>query len=169
MIAGCASAPPVGLPAGTHVQDAGYAGRWTDSAGREVVVKPASRRSFRLTIRDAEQTENFRGHLVEVDGRRLCEISVFDPGARDGKGVPVFHYALVERQGDTLKHAPLRSEWLRQAVAGARGAAYIETSQAASGSGGAVVQDGDAMRELLRKALADPAAFGSPEVLTRAK
>lgn len=170
-LVGCASAPPPGLPAATHSIDTAFLGTWVASSKAQATIAPGPAGSFKVTVNDGAATRDLRGYLVKIDNRELCELQVYQPEGqeRERNAVPVYHYAQVSVKGDTLTHTPLKAEWLKQQTKGSPNTTYVTTSELIAGSGGAVVRDGSAMLELLKKALKDPAAFEKPEVLTRQK
>ncbi|MCC6426215.1 MAG: hypothetical protein IT435_05290 [Phycisphaerales bacterium] len=166
LAAGCSSVPS-GIDPSYHTRDSRLLGDWTATRGAQVEVSYAGGDAFRLEVEDSTSEATYRGHLLDIAGKKIAEVSVYQPDRSDA--VPVYHYAMVEINGDTMTHRPLKAEWLAEASKSSPGAVYKSTAEAQPGSGGLVVRDGAAMLEVLRKAAGDEGAWGAAETLTRKK
>lgn len=164
-IGGCQSVPS-GIDPAYQVVDTTMLGDWKAANGTDVEIEEIGARGFEIEFDDGKSEAKYRGHLLEIGGKRFVEISLFQ--ADDRSQVPVYHYALVEEiAADTLTHRPLRPEWLAEAGKNLQGAIYRSMAEEQPGSGGLVVRDRAAMVELLQKAAGDPNAFGPAETLKR--
>ncbi len=173
-LAAC-TAVPSGIDPAYQVTDSALLGDWVSKNGTKVEIEHAGGKAFEVEVSDARSKATYRGHLLEISGKRFAEVSVHQPdgntnGTPSGKNdAPVYYYAMVEISGDTMTHHPLRAEWLDQQSKNLPGAIYKSTSQEQPGSGGLIVQDRTAMLELLKKAASDPTAFSPAETLNRTK
>lgn len=156
---------PSGIDPSYHTLDTSFLGTWTSQRGTTVTIDHLGGAAFDMIVSDGTEAASYRGHLLEVGGAKFAEVSVFQPG--DKNEIPVYIYAMVDVNGNTMIHKPIRPEWMAQESRTLPDAIYHSTSQEQPGSGGVVVRDRSAMLTLLRKAAADPSAFGPAETLTR--
>lgn len=167
-LGGCASVPQ-GLPDDAQIEDSYFYGHWHGPDDRQLDVAPGPGKSFRLTIRDAMGTRKYDGHLVRVDEVPFAELNLFSPGSgsSDAGKVPVFLYAQVKIEPTKFTFRPVRTAWLKEAVSNMEGAAFISTPGRPRTEGGVVVRDAGVMRDLLRRALAEPGAIEAGEEYRR--
>lgn len=156
---------PSGIDPAYQTPDTSFLGTWTSQRGTTVKIDHLGGAAFDMVVSDGAESASYRGHLLEVGGAQFAEISVFQPGEKNE--IPVYIYAMVDVNESTMIHKPIRPEWMAQESRTLPGAIYHSTSQEQPGSGGVVVRDRSAMLTLLRKAAADPSAFGPAETLTR--
>lgn len=168
-LAACAG-PRGGVDSSTHTTDSAYVGSWKSASETVIAISSGRDQSFRIWVTDPHESTERAGYLLDIDGKQVAEISVYDPAADNAhskESLPVYHYALVSVSGNTMTHAPLRPEWLKSAVQGKSGAVYGSTSQIIGGSGSVVVKDAAMMKALLVKAVHDKDAFGPTDTLQR--
>lgn len=156
---------PSGIDPAYHTTDTSFLGTWSSPRGTTVTIDHLGGAAFDMIVSDGTESASYHGHLLEVGGAKFAEVSVFQPG--DTREIPVYIYAMVDVNGNTMLHKPIRSEWMAQESRTLPDAIYHSTSQEQPGSGGVVVRDRSAMLTLLRKAASDPSAFGPAETLTR--
>jgi hypothetical protein len=166
-IGGCQSGVASGIDPSYQVVEATMLGTWTAANGTKVEIESAGGRAFAVEVEDKTSEAEYRGHLLEIGGKRFAEVSLYQPDRKDA--VPVYHYAMVEIAGDVMIHRPLRAEWMAEASRSMPGSIFHSTATEQPGSGGVVVRDRSAMLEMLRKAASDPAALGAAEELKRAR
>ena len=82
---------------------------------------------------------------------------------------PTLQWFSLWTEDDRVNTIPRVKTWLQAAAKGTPNCVYVSGSELIEGSGGTVVKDSTVMRDLLKKAVNDPKAFGEPEVLTRIK
>ncbi len=143
------------------VSPASLAGTWTATDGRVFTIRET--RDDGLTIKGPEGEEH-TGVLVNVGGRSIIEIPMSDPARMSDDASPVYHYGLVKVSGDTMEHQGLNAAWLTSQQ---QGSSSIVAAPLASGAGTVTATDPETMRGLLKKAAADPNAWGAKEILTR--
>ncbi|MCG3123321.1 MAG: hypothetical protein GIKADHBN_01733 [Phycisphaerales bacterium] len=167
LLTGCAANVPSGIDPAYHAVDTAMLGEWNGPNNTTVEIEHLGGSAFELEVSDAKDEATYRGHLLDISGKKFAEVSVFQPDQKTE--VPVYLYAMVEVSGDTMVHKPIKAEWLAEQSRNLPSAIYRSTADEQPGSGGVVVRDRAAMLELLRKASTDPSAFGATETLTRKK
>lgn len=136
------------------------AGTWTATDGRVFTIRETPGGGLRIKGPEGEHT----GVLVSVGGRSIIEIPMSDPARMSDDASPVYHYGLVKVSGDTMEHQGLNAAWL---TGQQQGSSSIVAAPLASGAGTVTATDPETMRGLLKKAAADPNAWGAKEILTR--
>ncbi|MCW5767889.1 MAG: hypothetical protein KIT19_04335 [Phycisphaeraceae bacterium] len=136
-------------------------GTWTAADGRTFTIRETPGGGLRIKDRDGNE---HTGVLVSIGGRSIIEIPMSDPARMSDDAAPVYHYGLVRVNGDTMEHQSLSPAWLssQQQLSSA-----IVAAPLASGAGTVTATDPETMRGLLKKAVGDPNAWGSKEILTR--
>lgn len=149
-----------------------YVGQWRSDSGATVSIQPAADGNYLVTVNRTGQDRLGQSRLIDVDGTPVVMVKLVEPTSkeREAGSVPVYHFGILTAQaGNTLRHTPIRPEWLRDTIHGKGQARYIDSSSVAQGTGLAVVEDWNAMETILRKAISSPDATGETEVFRRVK
>ncbi|MBX3315490.1 MAG: hypothetical protein KF902_01355 [Phycisphaeraceae bacterium] len=158
---GCGSSPSPVFAKSERVSASSIAGTWVTTDGRTFTIRETPGGGLRIKDRDGNE---HTGVLVSIGGRSIIEIPMSDSSRMSDDASPVYHYGLVKVSGDTMEHQGLSAAWLtgQQQLSSA-----IVAAPLASGAGTVTATDPETMRGLLKKAAADPNAWGVKEVLTR--
>ncbi|MBX3361093.1 MAG: hypothetical protein KF912_11880 [Phycisphaeraceae bacterium] len=143
-----------------YVRASSLAGTWTSTDGRTFTIRETP--GGGLIISDGG--ESYTGVLVNIGGSSILEIPMSDPSRMSVDASPVYHYGLVKVSGDTMEHQGLSPAWLASQH---QQSSAIVAAPLASGTGTVTATDPETMRGLLKKAVADPNAWGAKEILTR--
>lgn len=149
-----------------------YVGDWRSDEGVTVSIRhDATPDQYRITSNRSGATRDTEGTVIDIDGTAVAMIKVFDPTEDQRKtgAVPLYLFGILNREGDTLRHTPIRPEWLRQQINSRAGARYIDSSSVSQGTGVGVVSDWGDMEDILRKAMSSKDATGQTEVFKRVK
>lgn len=161
VLAGCRSGASPVFAKSERVSASAIAGTWAGTDGREFSIRETPGGGLRIK---APEGDEHTGVLVDIGGRSIIEIPMSDPARMSDDASPVYHYGLIRVSGDTMEHQPLNGAWLASQQ---QGNSSIVAAPLASGAGTVTATDPETMRGLLKKAVADPNAWGAKEILTR--
>ncbi len=158
---GCQSGASPVFAKSERVSASAIAGTWVGTDGREFSIRETPGGGLRIK---ATEGDEHTGVLVDIGGRSIVEIPMSDPARMSDDASPVYHYGLIKVSGDTMEHQSLNPAWLTSQQ---QQSSAIVAAPLASGAGTVTATDPETMRGLLKKAVADPNAWGAKEILTR--
>lgn len=149
-----------------------YVGEWRSEAGVDVrIFHDAQQEHYHLTINQSGQERYREGEVIDIDGTAIAMVKVFDPTSEErARGaVPLYHFGILNLDDGTLRHTPIRADWLERTVRARREGRYIDSSSVSQGTGVGIVGDWPDMEEILRRAISSADATGPTEVFRRSK
>jgi len=144
-------------------------GNWKSTRGDIYTFSRATGHDLRIDVLRGDNlpASPLKARVISIDNVSMLEVDFSGAPSQGSKPIPVYAYARVESKDNILSYSPLNTQWLKNTVSGNPDITFSSAATVDPKAGGVVVRSPKAMAEILSRASKEPAAFTTPELMTR--